>query len=148
LLNRDAEILLVEDNPHEAELITRALKKYNLANRTHHVEDGAAALDYLFGSGADGDGPNKPLPELVLLDLKLPKVDGLEVLRRIRADARTRHLLVVLLTSSAEETDVERAHALGANHYVQKPVEFEKFVETVAHLGLYWMSLDPAARQG
>ena len=136
------EILLVEDNPNDAELAIHALRKRNLANSLIHVEDGQAALDFLFGTGAYEGRDVNHLPKVVLLDLKLPKVDGIEVLRRLRADARTKLLPVVVLTSSREERDVIATYELGANSYIVKPVEFENFSEAVSNLGLYWLLLN------
>jgi two-component system response regulator len=129
------EILLVEDNANDAELTLRALKQRNLANQVHVCRDGAEAVDFFF------DGAT-PAPKVVLLDLKLPKVDGLEVLQRLKADARTRTIPVVVLTSSREEPDIERAYALGANSYIVKPVDFEAFARAVADVGLYWLLLN------
>lgn len=133
---KDKIILLVEDNPGDEALTLRALKKNNIGNDVAVARDGAAALDYLFGE------PLKPLPQLVLLDLKLPKVDGLDVLRRIRAEERTRLLPVVILTSSAEDRDRLQGYSLGANSYVRKPVDFLQFVDGVRQLGLYWLVLN------
>jgi CheY-like chemotaxis protein len=138
------EILLVEDNPADVELTLRALKKHNLANQVKVVSDGAQALDYLFGSGAYAGKNNQPPPKVVFLDLKLPKVDGREVLRRIKADAKTRVIPVVVLTSSQEERDIAESYKLGANSYVVKPLDFNKFVEAVSELGLYWVLLNQA----
>jgi two-component system response regulator len=136
------EILLVEDNPADVELTLRALKKHNLANQVKVVSDGAQALDYLFGSG-DYEGKNsQPPPKVVFLDLKLPKVDGREVLRRMKADAKTRMIPVVVLTSSQEERDIAESYKLGVNSYVVKPLDFNKFVEAVSELGLYWVLLN------
>ena len=136
------EILLVEDNPADVELTLRALKKHNLTNKVQVVSDGAQALDYLFGTGAFA-GQTKPLtPKVVFLDLKLPKVDGREVLRRMKADDRTRLIPVVVLTSSKEESDIVETYKLGVNSYVVKPLDFNKFVETVSELGLYWLLLN------
>jgi two-component system, response regulator len=134
-------ILLVEDNPDDEALALRALKKNNLANGVTVVRDGVAAIEHLFGGDA-------PLPMLVLLDLKLPKIDGLEVLRRIRADERTSVLPVVVLTTSSEEKDVLESYRLGANSYVRKPVDFVQFTEAVRQLGLYWLVVNepPPAR--
>ncbi len=135
-------ILLVEDNPDDVELTLRAFRKNNLANRIDVALDGAEALEYLFGSEAPCP------PQLILLDLKLPKIDGLEVLRRIRADDRTRLLPVVILTSSREEKDIVEGYNLGANSYIRKPVSFEEFSDAIRQLGLYWLVLNeppPAA---
>ena len=131
------EILLVEDNPEDRELTLRALRTVNLANRVHTVEDGAQALDYLLGDGARR-------PKVVLLDLKLPKLGGLEVLARLRSDERTRTLPVVILTSSAEERDIVEGYRLGANSYIVKPVGFDDFLRSVKELGLYWLLLNKA----
>ena len=136
------EILLVEDNPDDAELTLRALKKHNLANGVFHVKDGAEALDFLFGSGTYAGRSATAPPRVVMLDLKLPKLDGREVLRRIKSDERTKDTPVVILTSSREERDIVEGYRLGVNSYVQKPVRFDEFVEAVAHLGLYWMVLN------
>ena len=138
------EILLVEDNPQDAELTIRALKNRNLANNLVHVEDGQAALDFLFNTGRYKNREITPKPKLVMLDLKLPKVDGIEVLRRIRADARTKLLPVVVLSSSREDRDVAEAYKLGVNSYIVKPVDFESFSEAVSNLGLYWLLLNEA----
>ena len=132
------DILLVEDNPNDAELALRALKKHNLANRVEWVKDGEAALDFLFHRGAYAKSPNT-LPRVVLLDLRLPKVDGLEVLTQIRAHPETRDLPVVVLTSSKEERDVVDTYKLGVNSFVTKPVAFAEFSQVVAELGMYWV---------
>lgn len=133
-------ILLVEDNPKDVLLTERAFQQSRIANELHVARDGAEALDYLHGSEAGT--PARPAPALVLLDLKLPKVDGLEVLRRIRQDERTRLLPVVILTSSAEDQDVLRGYGVGANSYIRKPVDFVQFAEVVKNLGLYWLMLN------
>jgi CheY-like chemotaxis protein len=138
----DVEILMVEDNPHDAEMTLRALRKHHLANRLHHVKDGAEALAFIFATGPYSDRKVENGPRVVLLDLKLPKVDGLEILRRIKADARTRAIPVVVLTSSAEERDIVESYKLGVNSYIVKPVDFEKFTEAVMHLGLYGLLLN------
>jgi two-component system, response regulator len=138
------EILLVEDNPADVELTLRAFKKHNLTNRVQVVSDGAQALDYLFGSGP-GTGQKQPLPpKVVFLDLKLPKVDGREVLRRMKADARMRIIPVVVMTSSSEESDIVETYKLGVNSYLVKPLDFDKFVEAVAIAGLYWTLVNKA----
>jgi two-component system response regulator len=136
------EILLVEDNPNDAELTLYALKKYNVANHIDIARDGAEALDYVFCTGAYAHRRIENGPKVVLLDLKLPKVDGLEVLRRIKADPRTRTIPVVVLTSSREERDIVESYQLGVNSYIVKPVDFEQFTEAVRQLGLYWMLLN------
>ena len=141
-MNRSGNILLVEDNPYDVELTLRAFEQNKILNKLPVVRDGQEALDYLFASGAHAGRDPKNAPEVVLLDLKLPKVDGHEVLRRIRADARTRRLPVVVLTSSSEEQDVIQSYDLGANSFMRKPVDFAQFVEAVNHLGLYWLVLN------
>ena len=144
----DATILIVEDNPDDEALILRALKKCNVTNEIHGVRDGAEALDWLFRTGAHA-GRENGNPAVVLLDLKLPKIDGLEVLKRIREDERTRRLPVVVLTSSDEQEDMIRSYDLGANSYVRKPVEFGAFSEAVSRLGLYWLLLnEPPPQRG
>jgi CheY-like chemotaxis protein len=132
-------ILLVEDNRRDEALTLRALKKHDVQRNVVVARDGAEALDYLLGPDGDGVHARCPLPELVLLDLKLPKIDGLEVLRRIRAAERTRLLPVVILSSSAEDTDILEGYRLGTNSYVRKPVDFVEFTEAVRQLGLYWL---------
>jgi CheY-like chemotaxis protein len=143
-MSKHLEILLVEDNPQDAELAIRALKKRNLANNLVHVTDGKTAIDFLFGSGPYEGRDVHDRPKVVLLDLKLPKVDGVEVLRQIRADERTKLLPVVMLTSSREERDIIESYKLGANSYIVKPVDFENFTEAVCSLGLYWLLLNEA----
>jgi two-component system response regulator len=135
-------ILLVEDNANDEFLTLRALKKYNVANDVTVARDGVEALDYLFATGAHAGRDTRELPLVVLLDLKLPKVDGLEVLRRVRSDDRTQMLPVVILTSSNEERDVINGYKLGTNSYVQKPVDFAAFMDAVGQLGLYWLMLN------
>jgi two-component system, response regulator len=138
-------ILLVEDNPGDEALTLRALKKNNIRNDVVIARDGVEALDYLFGTGAYAGRDTRELPELVLLDLKLPKVDGLEVLRSIRGDERTRLLPVIMLTSSLEDRDVVESYAKGCNSYVRKPIDFTEFSEAVRQLGLYWLVINVAA---
>ncbi|TGK62222.1 response regulator [Leptospira wolffii] len=136
------DILYAEDNPNDAELTLRGFKKHNLVNQVFHVKDGAEALEFLFCRGRykDRTGPEKPL--FVLLDLKMPKVDGLEVLREIKADDKLRTVPVVMLTSSAEEKDIVESYKLGVNSYIIKPVEFEKLITTVTEIGQYWCILN------
>ena len=141
-------ILLVEDNPDDEALTRRALQQNKIYNTLFVVHDGAEALDYLFATGAYSARDADSMPEVVLLDLKLPKIDGLEVLRRMRADERTRLLPVVVLTSSNEEQDIVSSYHLGANSYIRKPVDFSQFIDTVRQLGLYWLVLNvPLPRQ-
>lgn len=136
------EILLVEDNPNDVELALHALRKHNLANSIEVVRDGAEALEFLFCTGAYAHRSIENSPKVVLLDLKLPKVDGLEVLRRIKSDPRTQVIPVVVLTSSREERDIVESYKLGVNSYITKPVNFEQFTKTVQELGLYWVLLN------
>ena len=138
------EILLVEDSANDAELTIRALKSHNLANKLIHVQNGQEALDFLLGTGASAGRDVNHMPKVVLLDLKLPKVDGIEVLRRLRAEESTKLLPVVVLTSSREDRDVLEAYQLGVNSYIVKPVDFENFSEAVSSLGLYWLVLNEA----
>ena len=140
----DKMILLVEDNPDDEALTLRALKKHNIGNKVFVVRDGAEALEFLFCTGAYADRDPNDIPQVTLLDLKLPKVDGLEVLRRLRADNRTRLLPIVILTSSNEERDLIEGYKNGANSYVRKPVDFNEFLEAVRELGLYWLVLNHA----
>ncbi len=143
------EILLVEDNPNDVELALHALRKHNLANRIHVVRDGAEALEYIFCTGEYAQRSIENSPKLVLLDLNLPKVDGLEVLGRIKADSRTRSIPVVVLTSSREEHDVAACYEMGVNSYIAKPVDFEQFSDSVRQLGLYWPLLnEPIPERG
>lgn len=138
----DRVILLVEDNPRDEELTLRALKKGNVLNPVVVARDGVEALDYLFARGAQANRAAAAMPHFVLLDLKLPKVDGLEVLKAMRADERTKLLPVVVLTSSNEEQDLIRSYSLGANSYVRKPVDFVEFIEAARQLGLYWLVIN------
>lgn len=136
------EILLVEDNPTDAELCIRTLKKHNLANHLEWVKDGAEALDFLFARGAYAGRNGMAVPKLILLDLRLPKVDGLEVLRAVKSDERTRQIPVVVVTSSKEDRDVAECYRLGVNSYVSKPVAFDEFVKVVSELGMYWLLIN------
>ena len=138
------EILLVEDNPHDAELTLYTLKKYHVANHIKLVRDGAEALDYIFCTGDYVHRRIEDGPRVILLDLKLPRMDGLEVLQRIKSDPRTRTTPVVVLTSSREESDILGSYQLGVNSYIVKPVDFEQFTEAVHRLGLYWVLLNQA----
>lgn len=135
---RPVDILMVEDDPVDAELALRSLRRNHLAERVRVLEDGVAALDFLFCRGAYTDRPGSALPRVVLLDLKLPRLGGLEVLRQIKSDDRTRAIPVVILTSSREDPDIRTAYALGANSYVVKPVDFDSFSTTLSRLGEYW----------
>jgi two-component system response regulator len=139
---RGETILLVEDNPDDVELTLRAMRKNRIANKVVVAVDGVEALDYLFGTGAYADRESKDNPRLILLDLKLPRLDGLQVLARLRADERTKLVPTVILTSSKEEQDLIRGYKCGANSYVRKPVDFNKFVEAVHQIGLYWLLIN------
>ncbi len=136
------EILLIEDNPHEAELTIRSLRKHNLANELLHIDDGAEALDFIFSKGNYAGNKKHLHPKLILLDLKLPKVDGLEILRQVKSNASTRMIPVVVLTSSKEEKDIIESYKLGVNSYIVKPVNFESFSKAIAELGLYWLIMN------
>jgi len=138
----DIQILLVEDNPNDVELTLRALRTQNITDHVFVVKDGAEALDFLFASGVYSERKVESRPKVVLLDLKLPKVDGIEVLRRMKSDERTKTIPVVMLTSSQEERDVVESYAIGVNSYIVKPVDFTQFVHAVSELGLYWSALN------
>lgn len=138
----EVELLLVEDNPNDAELALRALKKHHIANNIVVVTDGAQALDFVFARGSYAERNIEITPKVILLDLKLPKVDGLEVLAALKSDPRTKIIPVVVLTSSKEERDIVESYRLGVNSYIVKPVDFDKFVEAVKSLGLYWLLLN------
>lgn len=140
--NTVVEILLVEDNPSDAELTLRAMKKNNLGNKVTHLKDGAEAIDYLFGQGQYKNRDVQHQPKVILLDLKMPKVDGIEVLRKVKADDRTKSIPIVVLTSSSEDPDVKTCYNLGANSYIVKPVGFDNFTKTVAELGFYWVLMN------
>ena len=140
MVNADAvDILLVEDNPQDVELSLRALAKHNLANNVFVARDGQEALDFLFGTGEKGQRKVADTPKVILLDLKLPKIDGFEVLRRIKSDQRTKIIPVVVLTSSKEDRDIVESYRLGVNSYMVKPIDFDQFIECVSELGLYWL---------
>ena len=136
------EILLVEDNPADVELALHALQKNKLSNRIHVVRDGAEALDFIFGTGPYAGRSVNDVPKVILLDLKLPKVDGLEVLKHIKADPHTRVIPIVVLTSSREESDIVASYHLGVNSYIVKPIDFQQFTEAVRQLGMYWLLLN------
>ncbi len=138
-------ILLVEDDPNDVELIQLALQRYNFVNQLDVVTDGEQALNYLYGRG--GEPPSHPLPRLVLLDLKLPKVDGIQVLQAIRNHPRTQKLIVVVMTSSAENQDLSGCYELGVNSYIVKPLEFQQFIDVARQVGLYWMLLNQVPPQ-
>ena len=140
--NNAVEILLVEDNPRDVDLTLRAMKKRNMANKIHVVRDGAEALDYIFARGEYIHRDKNHRPKVILLDLKLPKVDGLEVLRQIKADEQARMIPVVVLTSSNDERDMVESYRLGVNSYITKPVDFGKFIDSVQELGLYWLLIN------
>jgi CheY-like chemotaxis protein len=142
IMDNIVEILLIEDNPHEAQLVIRSLKKNNLANKLLHLDDGAEAINFIFGLEKYGDRRIEDHPKLILLDLKLPKVDGLEILKRIKADPRTQPIPVIILTSSREEGDIVNSYKLGVNSYIVKPVNFDSFSKAVSELGLYWMLMN------
>jgi len=144
--NLQVEILLVEDNMDDAEMTIRALRKKNLSNRLTHLTDGEEALDFLFGRGKFAGRNLNLKPKLILLDLKMPKIDGMEVLEKVKSDSETKKIPVVILTSSKEDPDLQKCYELGANSYIVKPVEFESFINAVSELGLYWMLLNQVPR--
>lgn len=143
---RMADILMVEDNPNDAELTIRALRKKHLANPVYVAQDGQEALDFLFHTGAHSTSNSTCLPKVILLDLKLPKVSGLEVLKAVKENEKTRTIPVVILTSSREDPDIKAAYDLGANSYVVKPVEFDQFVEALSSLGFYWLLINESIK--
>jgi two-component system, response regulator len=142
MIDNSVEILLVEDNPNDVELTLRALKKNNLTNPIYVVRDGAEALEYIFCTGSYAHRKIENGPKIILLDLKLPKVDGMEVLKQVKADSRTKMIPVVVLTSSREERDIVESYKLGVNSYITKPVDFEQFTEAMRLLGMYWLLLN------
>jgi two-component system response regulator len=144
--NLPVEILLIEDNPDDAALTIRSLKKLNLANRLVHLEDGAEALDFIFGSGKYAGQALSQTPKVIFLDINMPKVSGLEVLEKLRSADFSKTIPVVILTSSAEDPDIKRAYDLGANSYIVKPVDFDNFSKTVSELGMYWMMINNSSK--
>lgn len=141
----DKMILLIEDNPDDELLMLRALTKNNIANEVYVARDGEEALDFLYGTGTYADRDLNEMPQLILLDLKLPKIDGLKVLKRLREEETTKKIPVVVLTTSAEQQDIVRSYDLGANSYVQKPIDFNEFIEATRQLGLYWLVINKTA---
>jgi CheY-like chemotaxis protein len=142
MISSPVDIVVVEDDPNDAELITRAFKKHNLSNQIVLLTDGAKALDFFFCEGDYADSTAMRTPKVVLLDLKLPKIDGIEVLQRLKADERTKNIPVVILTSSSEERDIKAAYELGVNSYVTKPIKFDEFAQVVSELRLYWLLIN------
>jgi CheY-like chemotaxis protein len=145
MTNEEVEILMVEDNKQDAEMAIRALKKSNLVNNLIHLDDGARAIDFLFGTGEFSGRDINKKPRLILLDLKMPKIDGIEVLRIIKADELTKKIPVIVLTSSKESPDIDSCYSLGVNSYIVKPVEFDGFMKAITELGFYWMLLNQNA---
>jgi len=142
--NREVEIILIEDNPNDAEMTIRALRKNNISNHLVHLKDGEEALEFIFGTGKFNGRNTNNLPKVILLDLKMPKVDGIEVLKRLKEAEKTKLIPVVVLTSSNEDPDISTSYKLGANSYIVKPVGFENFIKAVADLGMYWLLLNKA----
>jgi two-component system response regulator len=145
-MNEPIDIILAEDNHNDAEMSLRALKKNNIVNNILHLEDGEEVLDYVFATGPYSGRNMENIPKVILLDLKMPKVDGLEVLRKIKSDERTKIIPVVLLTSSKEDKDILEGYRLGVNSYIVKPVEFENFVKVVSEIGLYWLLINQSVK--
>lgn len=145
-MNNEIEVLLVEDNMNDAEMTIRALKKNNLVNKLEHIKDGVEALDFLFATGKYSNRSVENTPKVILLDLKMPKVNGKEVLQKIRADERTRRIPVVILTSSKDDPDIQECYDLGANSYVVKPVQFEEFMKAITDMGLFWLVVNQAPK--
>ncbi len=147
MISNEIQIILVEDNLDDAALVIRALKKNNLANHLVHLKDGVEAIDFVFGTGTfEGKGIQSKMPKVMLLDLKMPRVNGMEVLEKIKSDPNTKSIPIVILTSSAEDPDIKRCYQLGANSYIVKPVEFDNFSKAVSDLGLYWLLLNNAPK--
>jgi len=144
--NTEVEILLVDDNPNDAEMTIRALKKNNIANNLVHLTNGADALDFIFGTGSFTGRNTDIHPKIMLLDLKMPKVDGIDVLRKVKSDERTKIIPIVVLTSSQEDPDIQTCYQLGVNSYIVKPVDFGNFIKAVSELGLYWLVLNHAPK--
>jgi CheY-like chemotaxis protein len=145
MMSEQVEIVLVEDNPHDAELALRALKTHNLANNLIWLQDGVEALDFIFAQGQYSDRTIEDVPKVVLLDLKLPRINGLEVLEKVKSDLRTKGIPVVVLTSSSEERDIVTSYNLGVNSYIIKPVDFDKFINAIREIGFYWLLLNKPA---
>ena len=145
MTSKQVEIVLVEDNPHDAELALRALKTYNLANNLIWLQDGVEALDFFFAQGQYSDRTIEDVPKVVLLDLKLPRINGLEVLEKVKSDVRTKGIPIVVLTSSSEERDIVTSYNLGVNSYIIKPVDFDKFINAIREIGFYWLLLNKPA---
>lgn len=145
-MSYEIEILLVEDNISDAEMTIRALKKNNITNNLVHLKDGAEAIDFIFAQGNYKDRKTENVPKVIFLDLKMPKVDGIQVLRKLKSDDRTKQIPVVILTSSSEDPDIKECYSLGVNSYVVKPVQFESFIKVVSELGLYWTILNHPSR--
>ncbi len=141
-MKNEVEILLIEDNMHDAELAIRALEKHHLVNQLIHLKDGAEALDFIFAEGAFANRDKKIIPKVILLDLKMPKVNGMEVLKKLKNDDFFKRIPIVILTSSKEDPDIQTCYDLGANSFIVKPVKFDEFVKVVSELGLYWMILN------
>src|SRR4030067_1469238 len=146
MTSKQVEIVLIEDNPHDAELALRALKTYNLANELIWLKDGVEALDFIFAQGQYADRSIEDVPKVVLLDLKLPRINGLEVLEKVKSDVRTTGIPIVVLTSSSEERDIVTSYNLGVNSYILKPVDFDKFINAIREIGFYWLLLNKPAQ--
>jgi CheY-like chemotaxis protein len=147
MTSKQVEIVLVEDNPHDAELALRALKTYNLANDLIWLQDGVEALDFIFAQGQYSNRSIEDVPKVILLDLKLPRVNGLEVLEKVKSDVRTKSIPVVVLTSSSEERDIVTSYNFGVNSYILKPVDFDKFINAIREIGFYWLLLNKPAQE-